>query len=89
MRRVSRTTASRYGRALSSSMVGLSVPTVRSSFRSLVCASRCWVNAKSAQVVAELFKLETSFQKLGDSDLVVSFPATKNVGTSTMKQNIQ
>ena len=64
MRRVSRTTASRYGRALSSSMVGLSVPTVRSSFRSLVCTSRRWVNAKSAQVVAELFKLETCFQKL-------------------------
>ena len=56
IRRVSRTTASRYGRALSSSMVGLSVPTVRSSFRSLVCASTFWVNAKSAQVVAELFE---------------------------------
>ena len=55
-RRVSRTTASRYGRALSSSIVGLSVPTERSSFRSLSCASRFWVNAKSAQVVAVLFR---------------------------------
>lgn len=54
MRSVSRTTASRYGSALSSSIVGLSVPTARSSSRSFVCALSFCVSAKSAQVVAVL-----------------------------------
>ena len=53
-RRVSRKTMSRYGRALSSSIVGLSVSTVRSSSRSLAWTLRSCVSAKRAHVVPEL-----------------------------------
>lgn len=53
-RRVSRTTASRYGRSFSSSMVGLSVDTAITSVLSLSCTSLLWVSANSAHVVATL-----------------------------------
>lgn len=66
-RSVSRTTESRYGRALSSSMEGLSLETVCNSDRSFFWTSGQPQRAYRAQVVAVL---------------VVSWPATRNVGTS-------
>ena len=66
-RSVSRTIRSRYGRVLSSSIVGRSVGTARSSSRRRRCISGYLQSAYRHQVVAVL---------------VVSFPATRNVGTS-------
>jgi hypothetical protein len=53
-RSVSRTTQSKYGRALSSSMVGRSVDTPCSSSRRRVCATWFCVRASSAHVTAVL-----------------------------------
>lgn len=63
-RSVSRATASRYGSAINSSIVGEDVSTVNSSSRSFFCTCGAWVRAYKHHVVAEL---------------VVSCPATRKL----------
>ena len=85
-RRASRTTASRYGSMFSWSMVGESVGQVRNSARSLTWTAGWQQSANSVQEIAVLqqrWPTECRIVKHGQGPhLVVSCPASKNVGIS-------